>query len=77
MELISLSIISSKDGLVNMEDRLEDRAGSLPDSPMQAHLASPESLGSLLFPSEQAQLATSEILSHLEPSPVSHWRKPE
>jgi gamma-aminobutyric acid receptor subunit theta len=65
MKLISLFIISFKDGLINVEDRVEDRAGPLPDSPMQAHLASQESLGSLVFTSEQAQLATSESLSLL------------
>lgn len=65
MKLISLFIISLKDGLINVEDRVEDRAGPLPDSPMQAHLASQESLGSLMFTSEEAQLATSESLSLL------------
>ncbi|KAM7338193.1 hypothetical protein ACRRTK_001677 [Alexandromys fortis] len=65
MKLISLSIIFSKDGLINVEDRVEDRAAPLPDSPMQAHLASQESLGSLVFTSEQAQLATSESLNPL------------
>ncbi|XP_041496942.1 gamma-aminobutyric acid receptor subunit theta isoform X1 [Microtus oregoni] len=54
-----------QDGLINVEDRVEDRAAPLPDSPMQAHLASQESLGSLVFTSEQAQLATSESLSPL------------
>ncbi|OBS76417.1 hypothetical protein A6R68_17132 [Neotoma lepida] len=54
-----------QDGLINVEDRVEDRADPLPDSLMQAHLASPESLGSLVFISEQAQLATSESLSPL------------
>ncbi|XP_036030444.1 gamma-aminobutyric acid receptor subunit theta isoform X1 [Onychomys torridus] len=54
-----------QDGLINVEDRVEDRADPLPDSPMQAHLASLESLGSLVFTSEQAQLATSESLSPL------------
>lgn len=70
MKLISLSIISSKDGLINVEDRVEDRAGPLPDSPMQAHLASQESLGSLVFTSEQAQLATSESLSPLSSTSI-------
>lgn len=69
MKLISLSIISSKDGLINVEDRVEDRADPLPDSPMQAHLASPESLVSLVLTSEQAQLATSESLSPLSSTP--------
>ncbi|XP_012981869.1 gamma-aminobutyric acid receptor subunit theta isoform X1 [Mesocricetus auratus] len=54
-----------QDGLINVEDRMEDRVGPLPDSPMQAHLASPESLGSLVLTSEQAQIATSESLSPL------------
>ncbi|CAO2621578.1 Gamma-aminobutyric acid receptor subunit theta [Lemmus lemmus] len=59
-----------QDGLINVEDRVEDRAGPLPDSPMQAHLASQESLGSLVFTSEQAQLATSESLSPLSSASI-------
>ncbi|XP_031195416.1 gamma-aminobutyric acid receptor subunit theta [Mastomys coucha] len=58
-------VANVQDGLINVEDRVEDRAGPLPDSPMQAHLASQEILGSLVFPSEQAQLATSESLGPL------------
>ncbi|XP_029390273.1 gamma-aminobutyric acid receptor subunit theta [Mus pahari] len=58
-------VANVQDGLINVEDRVEDRVGPLPDSPMQAHLASQESLGSLVFTSEQAQLATSESLSPL------------
>ncbi|XP_032746026.1 gamma-aminobutyric acid receptor subunit theta [Rattus rattus] len=58
-------VANVQDGLINVEDRVEDRAGPLPDSPMQAHLASQESLGSLMFTSEEAQLATSESLSLL------------
>jgi gamma-aminobutyric acid receptor subunit theta len=61
MKLMSLSIISSKDGLINVEDGV----GSLPTGPVQARLASPESLGSLASSSEQAQLATPESLSPL------------
>lgn len=54
-----------QDGLINVEDR----AGPLPNSPMQARLASPESLGSLASTSEQDQLATSESLSSLSSLP--------
>nr|XP_044996476.1 gamma-aminobutyric acid receptor subunit theta isoform X2 [Jaculus jaculus] len=50
-----------QDGLINVEDR----PGAVPNSPVQARLASPESLGSLASTSEQAQLATSESLSSL------------
>uniref|UniRef100_G3RJ63 Gamma-aminobutyric acid receptor subunit theta n=1 Tax=Gorilla gorilla gorilla TaxID=9595 RepID=G3RJ63_GORGO len=50
-----------QDGLINVEDGVS----SLPITPAQAPLASPESLGSLTSTSEQAQLATSESLSPL------------
>ncbi|XP_047391980.1 gamma-aminobutyric acid receptor subunit theta isoform X2 [Sciurus carolinensis] len=50
-----------QDGLINVEDGF----GSLPTSPAQAPLASPESLGSLASTSEQAQLAIPESLSPL------------
>ncbi|XP_012617421.2 gamma-aminobutyric acid receptor subunit theta [Microcebus murinus] len=50
-----------QDGLIIMEDGVS----SLPTTPAQAPLASPESLGSLTSISEQAQLATSESLSPL------------
>ncbi|XP_029417677.1 gamma-aminobutyric acid receptor subunit theta isoform X2 [Nannospalax galili] len=52
-----------QDGLINVEEIVEDRAGPLPNSPMQARLASLESLDSLASSSEPAQLATSESLS--------------
>ncbi|KAM4798568.1 gamma-aminobutyric acid receptor subunit theta [Urocitellus parryii] len=50
-----------QDGLINVEDGF----GSLPTSPAQAPLASPESLGSLASTSERAQLAIPESLSPL------------
>uniref|UniRef100_A0A8C2UML0 Gamma-aminobutyric acid receptor subunit beta n=1 Tax=Chinchilla lanigera TaxID=34839 RepID=A0A8C2UML0_CHILA len=58
-----LSIISSNDDLINVENEVDP--GSLPTRPAQAPLASPESLGSLATISEQAPLATSESLSTL------------
>ncbi|XP_058390880.1 gamma-aminobutyric acid receptor subunit theta isoform X1 [Diceros bicornis minor] len=58
---INLSTISSKDDQVN----IEDENGSPSSRPVQAHLASQESLGSLTSISVQAPLATSESLSSL------------
>ncbi|XP_014720170.1 gamma-aminobutyric acid receptor subunit theta [Equus asinus] len=57
----NLSTVSSKDDQVN----IEDENGSPPSRPEEAHLGSPESLGSLTSLSVQAPLATSESLSSL------------